>query len=89
MHGDSATRPDYLDADVELIEALEGTGPRLRLARSEDLRRIADAIADVAAEAARRLEARSRLAGPLEGKIRDVAIDAAGRMTARLEVNLR
>jgi hypothetical protein len=75
--------------DVELIEALEGAGPRLRLARIEDLRQIADAIADVAAEAGRRLEARSRLAGPLEGKIRDVAIDAAGRMTARLEVNLR
>lgn len=50
-------KPERLNDD-ELIEALEGAGPRLRLAPRDELRRIADAIAGVALEAGARMRAR-------------------------------
>ena len=83
-------RPEKL-TDVELVEALDLGASRIRMAAAGDLRHVGDALAGLALEAGRRLEARARLAiaGPLDGTIRDVRIDDGGRLTARLEVNLR
>lgn len=43
-------------SDSELVEALELSGPRARLATLDDLRHVADVLAGLAIEAARRLK---------------------------------
>jgi len=56
--------------DRELIEALEMAAPRARLAGADDLRNVADVIADLALEASRRLKEIEHV-DPERRKLRD------------------
>lgn len=89
-------KPEHM-TDAQLIEALEMTAPRIRLAGVEEFRKVADTIAALAIEASRRLRDVLEIAGPREapaaflpgplaGKVRNVTIHADGRLTAELEV---
>lgn len=76
-------------SDLELVEALEMIAPALRLARVEELRKIADRAAGLALEASERIRDRANVpeAPGMIGKIRNVQIGADGKLTADLEVH--